>query len=51
MDLKEVKIQINGKELELNKFAMNIVGNTVLGMVSSLKLEDEPKEIEIRVSK
>lgn len=51
MDVKEVKILVNGKEIELNKFAMSIVANTVYGMVSSLKLDDEPKEIEIRISK
>ena len=36
MDFKEVKILVNGKELELNKFAMSVCGNTVYGMVSSL---------------
>jgi len=51
MDFKEVKILVNGKELELNNFAMSIIGNTICGMVSSLKLEDEPKEIELKVSK
>lgn len=51
MDFNEIKILVNGKEIELNKFAMSVCGNTVYGMVSSLKLEDEPKEIEIKVSK
>ena len=51
MNHKDVKILVNGKEVELNKFAMTIIGNTVCGMVSSLKLDDEPKEIEIKVSK
>ncbi len=51
MDHREVKILVNGKEVELNNFAMSVIGNTVLGMVSSLKLDDEPKEIEIKVSK
>ena len=51
MDFKEVKILVDGKELELNKFAMSVCGNIVYGMVSSLRLEGEPKEMEIKVSK
>ncbi len=51
MEFKEVKIVVNGKEIELNRFAALIIGNTVRGMVSSLNLEDEPKEIEVKVSK
>jgi len=51
MDFKEVKISINGKDIKLNRFATSIIGNTIYGMVLSLRLDEEPKEIEIKVIK
>ena len=51
MDVNDVKVQVNGKDVDLNPFAASIVGNIVCAMVSSLKLDGEPREIEIRVSK
>lgn len=47
---KKVELKVNGKEVSLNPFANNIVGNTIWGMVSSLKLEEELEKIEIKVS-
>jgi len=47
---KKVELKVNGKEISLNPFANNIIGNTIWGMVSSLKLEDEPEKIEIKIS-
>ena len=46
---KKVELKVNGKEITLNPFANNIVGNTIWGMVSSLKLDDEPEKIEIKI--
>jgi len=51
MDFKEVKISINGKDIKSNKFVASIIGNTIYGIVSSLRLDEEPKEIEIKVIK
>jgi len=51
MSFKEVKIMVNGKEIELNQFVNSFVGNTVYGMVSSLKLDEEPEIMEIKVVK
>jgi len=47
---KKVELKVNGKEISLNPFAKNIVGNTIWSMVSSLKLEEEPEKMEIKVS-
>jgi hypothetical protein len=47
---KKVELKVNGKEIPLNPFANNIVGSTIWSMVSSLKLEDEPEKIEIKIS-
>ncbi|HEX9912089.1 MAG TPA: hypothetical protein VGB01_02450 [candidate division Zixibacteria bacterium] len=49
--LKKVELKVNGKEVSLNPFANNIIGNTIWGMVSSLKLEDEPEKMEIKISR
>lgn len=47
---KKVELKINDKEIPLNPFANNIISNTIWSMVSSLKLEEEPEKIEIKVS-
>ncbi|MDH4157319.1 MAG: hypothetical protein OEW00_08600 [candidate division Zixibacteria bacterium] len=51
MDFEQVKIVVNGKEIEKNAFVERVLGNTLWGLVSSLKLEAEPKEIDIRITK
>jgi hypothetical protein len=51
VDFEQVKIVVNGKEVERNAFVDRVLGNTIWGLVSSLKLESEPKEIEIRITK
>lgn len=48
--VKKVVLKINGKEISLNPFANNIISNTIWSMISSLKLEEEPKDIEIKIS-
>jgi len=48
---KKVELKVNGKEISLNPFANNILGNTIWGMISSLKLEDEPEKMEIKISR
>ncbi len=48
---KKVELKVNGKEVSLNPFANNIISNTIWSMVSSLKLEEEPEKIEIKISR
>lgn len=48
--LKKVELKVNGKDITLNPFANNVISNTIWSMVSSLKLEEEPKNIEIKIS-
>lgn len=43
-------ILINDKPLEINHFTENIVGNSIRGMVNSLKTEDNVKTIDIEIS-
>jgi hypothetical protein len=47
--IKTVDVHVNGKAIELNEFVTSLFGNTVLGMVSSLRLDRPPKRVEISV--
>ena len=51
MEFENVKVIINGKDIEINPFVTSMFGNIIIGMLSSLKLDDEPKEIEIKLTK
>lgn len=50
---KEVAVKINGREVPIGEFVQEIIKNTVLGMISSLKKADtkagDVVEIKIRV--
>jgi molybdopterin-guanine dinucleotide biosynthesis protein B len=46
----ECSIMINGKKLMINRFTGNIVSSSIKGMVSSLKTEDNIKEIDVEIS-
>jgi hypothetical protein len=48
---KEVKVKVNGKELSLNPFVTGLTGNLIWALVSSLKLEEEAREVTIEVSR
>ena len=39
--LKKVELKVNGKEISLNAFANNIIGDAIWGMVCSLKVEED----------
>ena len=47
---RSVKIKVNGKDVSLNPFATHIVGRTIWAIISSLKLEEKPKQIHIELS-
>jgi|SaaInlStandDraft_4_1057021.scaffolds.fasta_scaffold111262_2 hypothetical protein len=46
----DVSLQVDGEEVEMHKFVQNMIGSTILGMVSSLKGVDHPKEIVVRIN-
>ena len=50
MDCQKVSLVVNGASVELNQFAGQVLGNTILGLVQSLRLDSFPKEIEVRVT-
>jgi hypothetical protein len=47
--IKSVGVRVNGKDIELNDFVEMIFGNTIVGMVESLRLDQPPKCIEVCV--
>lgn len=44
------EIFINKKSLEINQFVTNIISSSVLGMVNSLKCDDEVKTISVEIT-
>lgn len=46
----ECSILVNGKNLEINEFASNIVSNSIKAMVNSIKTEDNVKRIDVHIS-
>ena len=47
---RSIKVKVNGKDVPLNPFATHILGNTIWAMISSLRLEQKPKRVEIELS-
>lgn len=46
----DCSIQINDKDLDINAFTKNIVSNSIKGMVSSIKTEDDVRLIEAEIT-
>ncbi|MGB2979668.1 MAG: hypothetical protein WBC77_00270 [Candidatus Zixiibacteriota bacterium] len=47
---RAIKVKVNGKDIPLNPFATNILGNAIWAMITSLRLEEKPAKVEIEVS-
>jgi hypothetical protein len=45
-----VQLEVDGKEIDMHGFVQDMVGSVVLGMVSTLKDVENPKEITIKIS-
>jgi molybdopterin-guanine dinucleotide biosynthesis protein B len=45
---QEISIQVNGKDIPLTEFPADIIKNTIVGMLKSLKNVDKIDEVEIR---
>lgn len=45
----EVVLEVNGKEVRLKDFPMRALKGVVVGFVRSLNLEEEPKEIKVKI--
>ncbi|MHC1611064.1 MAG: hypothetical protein ACXQTW_05660 [Candidatus Methanospirareceae archaeon] len=48
----DLKILVDGEEIEVNKFVQNIIGRGIAGAVCVLKgVKEDWREIEVRVSR
>ncbi len=47
----DIKLVVDGKDIEMNQFVRKFIGNTILGMVSSLREIRNPRSIVIRLEK
>lgn len=45
----DIRIFINGKEVNLKDFPKRVLYNLLWGYVRSLNLEEEPKEVQVYV--
>jgi hypothetical protein len=45
----KVQILVNGKEVKLKDFPQRALYNLVLGFLKSLKLEEDPKEVILKL--
>ena len=46
----KIELVINGKEIETNDFVEEIIHNTVLGMVKSLRGVDKVKTLSLKIN-
>ncbi len=44
-----MELRVNGRRVRLKEFPRKALKGTVLGFVRSLNLEEEPREVEIRI--
>ena len=44
-----VQLKVNGKDVRIKKFVQDILAKAILGMISTLRGTEKPKEVEIRI--
>lgn len=47
----KISLQVDGREIELNRFCSSILTGTLLGMLSSLRGVENPGEIKMEIKK
>ena len=46
--MEKISIKVNGKEIPLTEFPTDIIKNTIVGMLKSLKGVEKIEDVEIR---
>lgn len=46
---EKIVLEVNGKKVRLKDFPMRALRGTIVGFIKSLNLEEEPKEIRIKI--
>jgi molybdopterin-guanine dinucleotide biosynthesis protein B len=49
LKISDISVEINGINLEISEFTQGILKETIYAIVNSLKINDEIKEIKIKV--
>ena len=47
----DVKLEVNGADVELNTFVQSFVTETITGMVKSLRGVDEVKSVSLQITR
>jgi hypothetical protein len=45
----KVELSVNGKSIQMNEFVHKIVGNLILAILRSIKLDEEPKSATLNL--
>ncbi len=48
--VSQVELKVNDKEIDINPFVHQVIKNVTLGLVSSLRLEEEVRKIELKIT-
>jgi hypothetical protein len=52
VSLLDVKLLVDGEEIDLNEFVVKILSGTIVGAVTSLRgIKEDWKEIEIKIKR
>ncbi len=47
--MENIVVKVNGKEIKLKDFPKRVVYNVTLGLIKSLNLDENPKDITVHV--
>lgn len=46
----KIGVTVNGKSIEMNEFVHKIIGNLLIAILKSLRLDEEPKEASFNLT-
>jgi len=47
--IKSAQVTVNGKKVPMKGFVQDIIGQAIVGMVSTLKGVAKPKKVEVKI--
>ena len=48
--MEKAKLKVNDKQVPLNDFVSETIHNVIIGLVKSLKLDEQPRKIEVEIN-
>ena len=49
-DTPVVVLRVNDREVEINSFVQGVIRNIVMGVISSLRLDDVARKVELKIN-